>query len=189
MTHQIRGLAIALAVVLTLSLFPKVISYVDWGIDYTVEIEKPSPFLVATSEALNNTEQELNCLAKNIYYEARGEGEKGMYAVAQVTVNRLKAGYWGNTICKVVYARSQFSWTLEDNLKKPRGDLWIESKRIANRVLNGEQVLPLMTALFYHADYVNPRWIDQDAKIKQIGAHIFYAKALGSRLEIKVDNI
>jgi spore germination cell wall hydrolase CwlJ-like protein len=187
--QSLKGLAIALAVLVTLAIMPRMISYVDWGIEYKVSIPKPTPFLVATSETFNNTEKERNCLAKNIYYEARGEGEKGMYAVAQVTINRLKTGMWGNTVCRVVYAPSQFSWTLDDNLRKPRGDMWIESLRIANRVLNGEQVFPLMTALFYHADYVSPRWRDDEAKIKQIGAHIFYASALGNRVRISVDNI
>jgi len=197
MLKSLKGLVIALAILPTAVLLPKITHQVapdytsikTYGIIEDHVVPKASrPFLILTNENFHTSDRALTCLAKNIYYEARGEGEYGMYAVAQVTINRLKTGYWGDTVCKVVYARSQFSWTLEDNLKKPHGDLWIESKRIANRVLNGEQVSTLLTALFYHADYVNPRWRDEDAKIKKIGAHIFYAKALGSRLEIKVDN-
>lgn len=145
-------------------------------------------FLISTTEYFDNSNREKICLAKNIYYEARGEGERGMYAVAQVTINRLKLGYWGNTICRVVYARAQFSWTLDRDLKEPAGKMWEESIRIADNVLNGIQYRELRTALFYHADYVNPNWRDNNSKIKRVGAHIFYERARGSRLSLSVDN-
>ena len=47
-------------------------------------------------------QEELTCLAKNIYFEARGENRTGQYAVGLVTLNRLKSKRFPNTICKVV---------------------------------------------------------------------------------------
>src|SRR6266436_1391309 len=66
-------------------------------------------------------ENDLQCLAENIYFEARAEPLKGQYAVAEVTVNRTQAPNFPHTICGVVHevrwdpARKRsvadFSWT------------------------------------------------------------------------------
>lgn len=135
------------------------------------------------------TNKDLDCLARNIFYEAGIESRLGKYAVAQVTLNRVKVNYkkWGNSICSVVYARKQFSWT---SVKKraweqPKGKLWEESLDVAHEVLNeGVRVRPLKKALFYHTDYVNPRWRDNSKHIKQIGAHIFYTQSKGSSIKL-----
>ena len=49
--------------------------------------------------------KDVACLAKNIYFEAGTESMLGKMAVAQVTINRVKNGYWGDTICDVVNAK------------------------------------------------------------------------------------
>ncbi|QXN67603.1 hypothetical protein [Klebsiella phage vB_Kpn_3] len=54
--------------------------------------------------------KEIDCIAKNIYFESRGEGIKGMMAVAQVTKNRVNSGKFPDSYCKVVYQSNQFSW-------------------------------------------------------------------------------
>lgn len=134
-------------------------------------------FVTQTSEHISYSINDETCLAKNIYYEAGIESEKGKYAVAQVTVNRLKSGKWGDNICAVVHAKKQFSWTLKKKLEMPRGNAWLDSQWIAHRVLQGERVAQLNKAMFYHAEYVTPKWRDPVAKIQQIGQHIFYTKA------------
>ncbi len=142
-------------------------------------------FITQTNEQVAFTEKDEACLAKNIYYEAGIESEKGKYAVAQVTINRLKSGKWGNSICSVVHSKSQFSWTLKKKLEKPSGNAWADSQWIAHKVLRGGfRVEPLKDAMFYHAEYVSPKWRDPVAKIQQIGQHIFYTKA-----KMKVPNI
>ena len=123
------------------------------------------------------SEKDEACLARNVYYEAGNQTENGKYSVAQVTLNRLKSGRWGRTICEVVYSKAQFSWTLKKKLPKPSGQAWDDSRWIAHRALRGDQVPSLKTAMFYHADYVKPAWRDPVAKIQQVGAHIFYARA------------
>jgi spore germination cell wall hydrolase CwlJ-like protein len=123
------------------------------------------------------SEKDEECLARNIYYEAGVESERGKYAVAQITLNRLKTKRWGDTICKVVYAKSQFSWTLKKKLTKPSGQAWEDSQWVARRSLRGDHVPSLKDAQFYHAQYVRPVWRDPKARISQIGQHIFYSKA------------
>lgn len=139
--------------------------------------------------AIKYTEKDVDCLARNIFYEAGVEDQLGKYAVAQVTLNRVKANYkkWGNNICSVVYAPKQFSWTSVKKRAwvKPKGKLWEESVHVARAVLDvGIRVRPLKKALFYHTDYVNPKWKDESKQITQIGAHIFYTQSKGSTIKI-----
>lgn len=133
-------------------------------------------FIIQTTEQVKYNEQDQDCLAKNIYYEAGIESEEGKYAVAQVTLNRLKSGRWGDTICSVVYSKAQFSWTLKKKLEKPQGQAWEDSQWVAHRVLAGDRVHQLKEAMYYHADYVSPYWKKSVLKIQQVGQHIFYTQ-------------
>ena len=54
--------------------------------------------------AFNKKDQE--CLAQNIFYEAANESEEGKVAVGIVTINRVKEGRFGKTICEVVNQRT-----------------------------------------------------------------------------------
>ena len=133
------------------------------------------------------TPKEFECMVRNIYYEAGVENDMGKYAVAQVTLNRKKSGYWGKNICNVVYSKAQFSWTKvkERAWSRPKDATWERSREIASQVLNnGVRVKPLKQALFYHADYVSPNWRDNKRKIMKIGTHIFYTQAKGSSYKI-----
>jgi spore germination cell wall hydrolase CwlJ-like protein len=142
------------------------------------DVDEIKSFLVQLPrDTVKYTQADEECLAKNIYYEAGFEPENGKYAVAQVTLNRLRAGQWGNNICSVVYSKAQFSWTLKKNIHKPRGDAWIEARWVAHTVLaQNIRVRSLQDATYYHADYVKPRWAKTVAKIQQVGQHIFYKK-------------
>jgi spore germination cell wall hydrolase CwlJ-like protein len=141
--------------------------------------------IIQTKYVVKYTPHDVECLTKNIYYEAGVENKTGKYAVAHVTVNRVKSGYWGNNICKVVYAKKQFSWTLKKKLPTPNKDLWEESKTIAIKVLEGARVKGLDNSLYYHADYIKqPRWVDPGSYVLTIGRHIFYNKARDSGVYI-----
>jgi spore germination cell wall hydrolase CwlJ-like protein len=134
-------------------------------------------FVIQTDQRLNYTKIDYECLAKNIYHEAGVESPEGMFAVAQVTLNRLRSGRWGKSICSVVYSPAQFSWTLNHKLRneQPRGPLWEQSRKVAKAVLeDGYRVPPLENAILYHADYVKPYWASSVKKIQQVGQHIFY---------------
>ena len=149
------------------------------------EVREIKTFLIQTTEDVHYTKQDINCLAENIYYEAGIEPIEGKYAVAQVTLNRLRTRHWGSTVCAVVHAKAQFSWTLKKKRVKPQGTNWTESKLIAERMLADKmRVRPLQSALMYHADYVKPKWADRTQYITKVGQHIFYRKGLGSTLDI-----
>lgn len=136
--------------------------------------------IIKTDRKITANKMDAWCLAKNIFHEAGIEDRLGRYAVAQVTLNRVRSSRYPNTICDVVYDPAQFSWTLDRNLRKsrPTGPLWRESVRVAEDVIHrGYRVKGLESAMFYHADYVSPFWRKPEAKIAKVGTHIFYASA------------
>lgn len=131
--------------------------------------------------------RELECLTRNIYFEAGNEPFEGKVAVAQVTLNRVVSGDFPTSVCGVVYQKNvvyekiicQFSWYCEGNNKSKirpiNSPAWVESEIVAKKVLLEGFRLPSLTeALYYHADYVNPGW--RLPKIEKIGRHIFYGE-------------
>lgn len=144
--------------------------------------------LEQTPTVIRYTPREFDCLTRNIYYEAGIESHVGKLAVAQVTLNRVSTGKWGKDICKVVYAKDQFSWTRDKKRAwlHNKGKNWEESKLVASQVLSyGIRVKPLKKSLFYHANYIKqPKWADKTKCITTIGRHIFYTTAKGSSIAI-----
>jgi len=63
-------------------------------------------FTLGHAETINS--RELNCLAKNIYYEAGNESLEGKVAVGLVTLNRVADGRFSNSVCGVVHQRTLF---------------------------------------------------------------------------------
>lgn len=154
-----------------------VLSFQQYQITQTREdVAAIAEYLVKTNERVNYTKKDMECLARNVFYEAGVEDRAGKYAVAQVTLNRLRKGHWGDSICKVVHSKSQFSWTLKRKLPQPKGLLWAESQQVAMDVLKqGVRVQSLREATHYHTDYIKPPgWSRSVVKIQQVGQHIFY---------------
>ena len=150
------------------------------------DIQEIKAYIIKTNSRLTYTKADEECLAKNIFHEAGVEEPIGKFAVAQVTLNRLREGRWGKNICSVVYAKAQFSWTLDRKKRHevPRGPLWEQSRMVARSVLaDGYRVAGLEDSTHYHADYIRePVWAKSVAKIQQIGQHIFYARSSGEKL-------
>lgn len=128
-------------------------------------------------------DKQLDCLAKNIYHEAKGEPFEGKVAVAQVTINRAASGQFPSDICKVVYQKNvvyekvlcQFSWYCDQaTMAKPKNTAaYKESQIVARQVLLEEFRLPsLKHALYFHATHINPGW--KREKVATIGGHVFY---------------
>ena len=147
--------------------------------DLRNDVEAMPAGYVTASEKI----KQLDCLTRNIYWEAASEPFEGKVAVAQVTMNRVQDGRFGDGVCGVVYQKNiiyeklicQFSWVCETTHKvRPvYQPLWKESELVAKKVLLENFRLPgLNGALFYHADYVSPGW--KLPKIDKIGRHIFY---------------
>lgn len=136
--------------------------------------------VIRTKQSVDYVKLDVFCMAKNIFHEAGVEDELGKYAVAQVTLNRMKNPKYPKTVCEVVMDPWQFSWANDRRIRwtRPKGSSWNESVKIAENVLiHGYRVKGLERANYYHADYVNPRWRKPEAKIAQVGTHIFYASA------------
>lgn len=155
-------------------------------INERVEYRHPAQELVWRTDELDNyriNDKDKICLAKNIFYEARGESIVGQIAVAQVTINRLIDGRWGRNICSVVYANGQFSWTENKQARSTipgrlplKGDQWDIALNIADLVLKGLRMPMLDQALWYHNIFVTPQWgtVAGDNMVGRVGQHIFY---------------
>jgi len=162
-------------------------------------VEKPSPKTapILTWEPVIS-QAEIECMAKNIYFEAAVESTAGQLAVAQVTLNRVKSRHYPNSVCEVVYEgphttngfpkrdRCQFSWYCDGKGDDPKikGKLWESAHDLARYVLKRRHDLIDITdgATHYHATYIDaPRWAHQKIKHMTIDQHIFY----GGRNEIK----
>jgi len=129
--------------------------------------------------------RDIRCLAMNIYHEARGEPLKGKYAVAAVTMNRVKDKNFPNAVCDVVYQKgwskrynryvSAFSWTNDKITDIPENsEGWVESVRIAKDLYDKDLETDAKDALYYHANYIKPAWAKQKHIVAKIGRHIFY---------------
>jgi len=125
-----------------------------------------------------DTSLEVQCLAKNIYHEARNQSVDGMYAVAYVTINRMAATRYPDTICKVVYEPYQFSWTHQNkklNLNnKIEVAAWKVAVDVAVDAMHNDVPLDMLNVMNYHANYVNPRWTARKRRHSEIQDHIFY---------------
>lgn len=153
---------------------------VDHKFEEVKESNKQHPPFVTLAQR----EKELDCLAKNIYYEAGTEPFEGKVAVAQVTINRTKSGKFPKDICAVVYERNlvynnlicQFSWYCDSKAKvRPiHAATYKESEAVAKKVLLEGFKLDIIKedVLYYHADYINPGW--KRIRVTKIGKHIFY---------------
>jgi spore germination cell wall hydrolase CwlJ-like protein len=121
---------------------------------------------------------QVDCLAQNIYYEAGYEPRDGKIAVAMVTLNRVQDPRYPKDICSVVKQKvkstCQFTWYCEGNKTIQNNSVYMQARDVALLVYANYEKMHDMTsgALFYHADYVNPRWKLERTAI--IGRHIFY---------------
>ena len=133
-----------------------------------------------TAEVRNN---QLDCLARNIYYEAGNQPFEGKVAVAQVTINRAESGQFPKDICQVVYQKNvvyervlcQFSWYCETaTIMRPKNTaVFKESEMVARQVLlEGFRLPSLQKALYFHATHINPKWNRE--KVAVIAGHVFY---------------
>ena len=142
---------------------------------------------------LENRAKQVECLAKNIYFEARNEPFAGQFAVALVTLNRVYDKNFPNTICEVVYQgihtksgfpkrnRCQFSWYCDGvsdavaNIKAYK-----ETQKIANLAIisygsmKSQGLDYTEGARYYHTYEIAPRWSHTYPKVGRIGDHIFY---------------
>ncbi len=132
--------------------------------------------LVNAHRAGADLDEQGKCLATAVYFESMGEPLEGQLAVANVVINRAKSGRYPTSWCGVVKQKAQFSFVRRGHF--PRIDTgceaWEKAQAIARiAALNIQTALP-NDVLWYHADYVAPRWRNNLRRVEKIGAHIFY---------------
>lgn len=139
-------------------------------------------------------DQDVHCMALNIYHESRSENLAGKFAVADVVINRVYDRRYPNSVCGVIYDaelkpswkdpdklvpiknRCQFSWYCDGKSDEPtEEDAWNESILIAHQVISKGRFEGITEgATHYHTKYVEPYWATSMDLIGRIGSHIFY---------------
>ncbi len=125
-------------------------------------------------------DEAITCLARTIYWEARGEDQAAMQAIANVVMNRLGHDGFPDTICGVVkqgreQGSCQFSWWCDGRPDQAQNEEeYAQAKEVARKVLNGELKDRTGGALYFHNKKVRPAWADKYIKTATIGDHIFY---------------
>jgi spore germination cell wall hydrolase CwlJ-like protein len=134
-------------------------------------------------------QKELDCLAKAVYFEARGEPAAGQQAVAQVILNRVDSPFYPDTICDVVYQNDhmknacQFSFACDgepDRVTEPRA--FRQAMATAVALFECDKLCrkshgAIARSTHYHADYVSPSWSAKLQRTGNVGRHIFYYTA------------
>jgi hypothetical protein len=140
-----------------------------------------APAAVNHKLQLDSRASELNCLTQAVYFEARGETQKGQAAVAEVIVNRVKHPAFPKTVCGVVYQGAatgrgcQFSFACDGAVERVSEDrAWDRAQRIAAQVLSGVVLADIGGATHFHTAGVSPAWGDHMRLVTRVGMHIFY---------------
>jgi spore germination cell wall hydrolase CwlJ-like protein len=152
------------------------------NVSLAVELQTMShrmEFLELSYEKKQKVMREVECLAKNIYFEAGSEPRAGKIAVAEVTMNRVRSNQFPKTVCGVVYQRQgktcQFSWVCQGKQNIRSNRTWNESYKIAENILILNKRYGIIgSAKYFHATYVEPAWAAEKEVVMQIGQHIFY---------------
>jgi spore germination cell wall hydrolase CwlJ-like protein len=117
-----------------------------------------------------------NCLATAVYFEARGEALEGQLAVARVVMNRAGSGKYPPDWCSVVKQHAQFSFVRHGQFPwiDTASAAWMRAQGVARLAI--ANVVPSIDqdVLWYHAKYVAPSWGHRLNLVEKIGAHIFY---------------
>ncbi len=111
--------------------------------------------------------KDLECLATNVYREARSESFSGQVAVTKVVLNRMKMKEYPKTACGVVFQPLQFSWTSN----------WKEVKYTldnVNAVVAAYNSTEDFKATHYHVKTIKPSWSKRLKEGVTIGNHTFY---------------
>ena len=132
-------------------------------------------------------QRQIECLARNVYFESRSESETGKLAVAWVTMNRVEHQKYPDTVCGVVHDaqldsngkprknRCQFSWYCSGKTPVVHNQTaWNDAVEIATLVYLEEADDPTDGATMFHTRQVSPYWKSSFERQVQIGNHIFY---------------
>ncbi len=140
-----------------------------------------SAWLNAQPRASGNAEWQ--CLTQALYFEARGETVKGLFAVAEVIMNRVDSAEFPNSICAVINQgtgrkfQCQFTFTCDgrpETINEPAA--YTRVGKVARALIDGAARTLTDGATYYHTTAVNPRWARKFVRTAKIGVHLFYRK-------------
>ena len=129
-----------------------------------------------------------NCLAKAIYYEARGESVTGQAGVGYVIINRTKDTNFPNTVCGVVKQLTivnhkkfcQFSWYCTGGDAKLnatiRNTTYETAYTTAVAVLSGLIDNGIGNAVSFNIRHIKRDWPNRMKLTATIGNHNFYER-------------
>ena len=137
------------------------------------------PFIQAQPSASGG--ETWRCLTEALYFEARGEDLKGLYAVGEVILNRVEDPRFPDSVCDVVYQGTgrkyacQFTYTC-DGLPETVHDqrAWNRVGKVARILLDGAPRDLTEGATHYHTASVAPDWSRVFPRTTTIGYHHFY---------------
>ncbi len=136
-------------------------------------------FLAEQPAANGGTQWE--CLAEALYFEARGETVRGMFAVGEVILNRVDSNNYPDTLCNVINQGTgrkygcQFTYTCDGKaevIAEPRS--WERVGKVARILVDGVPRALTGGATHYHTKAVNPSWAQRYPRTATIGSHHFY---------------
>src|SRR6478672_8005812 len=121
-------------------------------------------------------DEQSNCLATAVYFEARGESLEGQMAVARVVMNRAASGRYPPDWCSVVKQPWQFSFVRHGEFPtiNEQSAAWARAQGVARLAIANVVPSVEQDVLWYHATYVAPSWGRRLNMVEKIGAHIFY---------------
>ncbi|MGB5870068.1 MAG: cell wall hydrolase [Albidovulum sp.] len=126
---------------------------------------------------------DLDCLARAVYFEARGESIKGQAAVAEVVLNRVDTGQFPGTICGVVQQGGkngcQFSFTCDGRKDVVRDrSAWYVAEKVASALIAGAPREVTQGATYFHTPAVRPSWAKRFDMTIRVGQHYFYREPI-----------
>ncbi|WP_235924003.1 cell wall hydrolase [Pseudoroseicyclus tamaricis] len=124
---------------------------------------------------------EWQCLTEALYFEARGESAQGLFAVAEVIMNRVDSGRFPGSVCGVIHQgtgaqyQCQFTYTCDGTPEVVHEQAaWARVGKVARLMLDGADRELTNGATYYHTTAVRPSWARSFPQTAQIGAHLFY---------------
>jgi spore germination cell wall hydrolase CwlJ-like protein len=148
-------------------------------------VSAPAPAAPTVRRLAAAKPADVTCLAKAVYYEARGESADGQAAVAQVVLNRTHRPSYPSNVCGVVFqgvnqGGCQFSFACNGAMRRPlEPAAWTRARQVAADALGGHVMRAVGQAISFHVAALGSEGRGQ---IARIGSHVFFmpGKARGA---------
>ena len=167
-------------------------------------LKKDDLILTEVKKLRIDKQDDVVCLALNIYNEARGSTLKDQIASSYVVFNRYEDNNYPLTlaksernICNIVFDRWQFCWTNGPVIPLPKEKgAWINSQKLALEIYSNpkHKVLARKFALQHYVvtplvtQKGRPKWLDNRTLQVEIGAHSYMSLKKGIDVNIQREN-